>query len=93
MAPLAESIQYEPGKGELAILNQLLLPSKVEYIRIGNTEDAWNGIRQMMVRGAPAIAIVGLLSVAVELSDASVVQSFAGDHNRLLDYLRIKVIA
>uniref|UniRef100_H2YIR6 Methylthioribose-1-phosphate isomerase n=1 Tax=Ciona savignyi TaxID=51511 RepID=H2YIR6_CIOSA len=60
-----QSIRYECG--ELSILDQLLLPHETAYERIGCVEDGWKAIRSMKVRGAPAIAIVGCLSLAVEL--------------------------
>nr|CAG4640975.1 EOG090X08IP [Eulimnadia texana] len=60
-----QAICYE--NGVLRILDQLLLPESCTYIPIENVEDSWAAIREMKVRGAPAIAIVGCLSVAVEL--------------------------
>ncbi|KAH3688216.1 hypothetical protein WICPIJ_000802 [Wickerhamomyces pijperi] len=53
---------------ELTILDQLLLPYTSKYITINTIVDAYNAIKLMQVRGAPAIAIVGTLSVVVELS-------------------------
>ncbi|KAF6206216.1 hypothetical protein GE061_017445 [Apolygus lucorum] len=60
-----ESIKYD--KGNLTILDQLLLPAKSFYVDIKSVQDAWSAINTMQVRGAPAIAIVGCLSIAVEL--------------------------
>uniref|UniRef100_A0A1B6M9X3 Methylthioribose-1-phosphate isomerase n=1 Tax=Graphocephala atropunctata TaxID=36148 RepID=A0A1B6M9X3_9HEMI len=60
-----EAIKYK--KGELKILDQLLLPLESRYIQINSVEDGWHAIHAMQVRGAPAIAIVGCLSLAVEL--------------------------
>ncbi|CAG5123397.1 unnamed protein product [Candidula unifasciata] len=62
-----EAIRYQRGK--LEILDQLLLPDETHYLTITDTEDGWKAIKQMQVRGAPAIAIVGCLSLAVELTD------------------------
>ena len=61
-----EAIRYKPGS--LQILDQLKLPHKVEYDEIQNAEDGWLAIKQMRTRGAPAIAIVAALSLAVELT-------------------------
>lgn len=60
-----QAIKYNDG--QLEILDQLLLPESCIFIPICNVEDAWAAIREMKVRGAPAIAIVGCLSLAVEL--------------------------
>ncbi|CBY31516.1 unnamed protein product [Oikopleura dioica] len=58
-----EAIKYENGK--LMILDQLKLPLFLEYIKINSVEDGFRAIKEMNVRGAPAIAIVGCLTVAV----------------------------
>ncbi|KAL5285287.1 MRI1 family protein [Megaselia abdita] len=60
-----QSIKYSPGK--LEILDQLLLPVISKYIPVKGVEDGWKVINKMQVRGAPAIAIVGCLSLAVEI--------------------------
>ncbi|XP_065226426.1 methylthioribose-1-phosphate isomerase isoform X2 [Planococcus citri] len=61
-----EAIRYH--NGTLEILDQLLLPGETKYIPILGVEDGWKAINKMQVRGAPAIAIVGCLSLAVEIS-------------------------
>ncbi|XP_055680047.1 methylthioribose-1-phosphate isomerase [Lutzomyia longipalpis] len=60
-----QSIRYD--KGSLEILDQLLLPVQSKYITVKGVEDGWRVINKMQVRGAPAIAIVGCLSLAVEI--------------------------
>ncbi|XP_072939620.1 methylthioribose-1-phosphate isomerase [Epargyreus clarus] len=60
-----ESIKYK--RGALEILDQLLLPIQTRYVKVQGVEDGWKVINRMQVRGAPAIAIVGCLSLAVEL--------------------------
>uniref|UniRef100_UPI00398E5638 methylthioribose-1-phosphate isomerase n=1 Tax=Pristiophorus japonicus TaxID=55135 RepID=UPI00398E5638 len=60
-----EAVRYR--RGSLQILNQLLLPQRSLYLHISSVRDGWRAIREMQVRGAPAIAIVGSLSLAVEL--------------------------
>lgn len=62
-----ESIRYSNGK--LEILDQLLLPAQNKYVTVKGVEDGWKVINRMQVRGAPAIAIVGCLSLACELFD------------------------
>lgn len=60
-----EAIRYKGGS--LHILNQLKLPHQEEYDDIKSAEDGWHAIKEMRTRGAPAIAIVAALSLAVEL--------------------------
>ncbi|KAL9644102.1 hypothetical protein ABK040_005568 [Willaertia magna] len=58
-----EAIKYQRGK--LEVLNQLLIPTTFEYEVVDTTDKAFHSIRDMKVRGAPAIAIVAVLSLAV----------------------------
>lgn len=67
MSMTLEAIKYHPDQARLEILNQLLLPHQTVYEQITCVEDAWHAIKSMKVRGAPAIAIVGTLSVAQQL--------------------------
>ncbi|KAG2381626.1 hypothetical protein C9374_006010 [Naegleria lovaniensis] len=59
-----EAIKYQ--RGSLEILDQLLIPKTFVYEVVDTTEKAFHAIRDMKVRGAPAIAIVAVLSLAVE---------------------------
>ena len=61
-----QAIKY--SRGSLQILDQLRLPYEEIHIDIRVIQDAWDAIHNMQVRGAPAIAIVAALSVAVCLS-------------------------
>ncbi|KAL8781794.1 MAG: hypothetical protein Q9203_000108 [Teloschistes exilis] len=58
-----QAIKY--SRGRLDILDQLRLPHEEVYINIASCQEAWNAIKSMQVRGAPAIAIVAALSIAV----------------------------
>ena len=72
-AMVLQAIVYDPSpepsvtSSTLKILDQLVLPHRTTYIDIKNCEDAHAAIKQMKVRGAPAIAIVAALALAVEL--------------------------
>ncbi|PSS27835.1 hypothetical protein M430DRAFT_63035 [Amorphotheca resinae ATCC 22711] len=60
-----EAIRYERGK--LEVLDQLRLPHEFVYDQVSTCEEAFDCIKSMRVRGAPAIAIVAALALAVEL--------------------------
>ncbi|KAL2816176.1 Methylthioribose-1-phosphate isomerase [Aspergillus granulosus] len=60
-----EAIRYKDGR--LSIIDQLQLPFVEHYIEIKTSEEGWQAIKKMQVRGAPAIAIVAALSLASEL--------------------------
>ena len=59
-------------QGELQLLDQLKLPFEFEYTQIKNCEECWKAIRNMNVRGAPAIAIAAALALAVESNSMKV---------------------
>lgn len=63
-----EAIKYE--RGSLQLLEQRRLPLESVFVDISGPKDCWTAIRDMTVRGAPAIAISAALSVAVELVNA-----------------------
>ncbi|KAM3066850.1 S-methyl-5-thioribose-1-phosphate isomerase [Clarireedia jacksonii] len=60
-----EAIKYTRGK--LEVLDQLKLPHEFVYDNVSTCEEAFDSIKSMRVRGAPAIAIVAALALAVEL--------------------------
>ncbi|KAI7853343.1 S-methyl-5-thioribose-1-phosphate isomerase [Circinella umbellata] len=59
-----EAIQYT--RGNLQILNQLALPHETIFEPVLNVQDGHAAIKTMKTRGAPAIAIVAALSLAVD---------------------------
>jgi methylthioribose-1-phosphate isomerase len=62
--PTLEAIRYR--RGTLELLDQLRLPHEFVYDTVQTSEAAWEAIRSMKVRGAPAIAIAAVLSLAAE---------------------------
>lgn len=87
MTQTLKAIWYENGR--LKILNQLLLPHVFEYEDCNTTSLAFDAIKQMKVRGAPAIAIVAALALACEVqaqtfSKVELLQRFISEQ---LDYL------
>lgn len=63
-----EAIKYDEGSA-LLVLDQLQLPHVQIFDEVRTAEDGWHSIKAMRVRGAPAIAVVAALSLAVELAD------------------------
>lgn len=83
-----QAIKY--SRGELQILDQLKLPHAEEYDHIYSSTDAWHAIKEMRTRGAPAIAIVAALALAVELTNMklpSVAEEVLVFTKEKLDYL------
>ncbi|KAJ3026179.1 UNVERIFIED_CONTAM: S-methyl-5-thioribose-1-phosphate isomerase [Siphonaria sp. JEL0065] len=72
-----EAIVYK--RGNLRIINQLLLPFETVYEDCNTVQLGFDAIRSMKVRGAPAIAIVAALSLAVEVAAKVATFSSASD--------------
>lgn len=87
------SLEYDDVTHSLSVIDQLKLPHEKLMIRIENIQDAWGVIRNMQVRGAPLIAIVAVLGLAVELAKtpslAGATAKEVSNHIiKALDYLR-----
>ena len=53
-APTLEAIRYSRGK--LQLLDQLKLPTETVFMDVPDCDVCWTAIKDMNVRGAPAIA-------------------------------------
>jgi len=51
------SVALDDTRDELVILDQTRLPNEIVYLRLSRLEDVWEAIRNLRVRGAPAIGI------------------------------------
>ncbi|OLN87395.1 Methylthioribose-1-phosphate isomerase 2 [Colletotrichum chlorophyti] len=85
-----QAVKY--SRGRLEVLDQLRLPHEFHYDEVSTSEEAFDCIKSMRVRGAPAIAIVAALAHAVELHNGSCKASSAQDTvayiDSRLDYLK-----
>jgi len=64
------TVEFDPDKLELFLLNQLLLPDRIEFVKIHNHIEAIDAISTMVVRGAPAIGATGAYSLALAASNS-----------------------
>ncbi len=60
------TMRWRSDKGWLELLDQRLLPGQVKYLRFDSAEAVAGGIRDMVVRGAPAIGCTAAYGIAVE---------------------------
>ncbi|KAI1329231.1 hypothetical protein F5Y16DRAFT_115478 [Xylariaceae sp. FL0255] len=79
-------------RGKLEVLDQLRLPFEHHFDLISTSEEAFDCIKSMRVRGAPAIAIVAALAHGVELYHGSCSASTPDETiayiDERLDYLK-----
>ncbi|CAG7961696.1 unnamed protein product [Penicillium salamii] len=86
---MLQAIKY--NKGNLEILDQLQLPFIEIFIPIRSTEDGWHAIKDMKVRGAPAIAIVAMLALASELASAVEASKLPQSAEDMCQYISTKL--
>lgn len=82
---MLHAIKYE--NGQLEILDQLQLPFVETYIPIRSAEDGWRAIKEMKVRGAPAIAIVAMLALSSDLHSLRAEGKIPDAPNDARDYI------
>ncbi|KAL3116777.1 hypothetical protein niasHT_004278 [Heterodera trifolii] len=62
---------FDESDCSFSVLDQRLLPSAVEYVRVRSVQDGYEAIKEMKVRGAPLIATVGMFSLLVDVTASS----------------------
>ena len=66
MNPLPRTVEWIGDlPGHLRLLDQTLLPTRVEYRDCRTVEEVWEAIRSLRVRGAPAIGVAAAMGVVV----------------------------
>ena len=55
----------------VVILDQNLLPSSEKYVRLENINEVWDAIKNLQVRGAPAIGIAAAMGIYVHMKNVS----------------------
>ena len=63
MLSLPRTIEYVDGK--VRLINQLKLPSKLEYIETSDWKRVAEAIKKMEIRGAPAIGVAAAMALAL----------------------------
>ncbi|NFQ01435.1 S-methyl-5-thioribose-1-phosphate isomerase [Clostridium sporogenes] len=51
------AIKWDDNRDKLILLDQTILPNKIEYIEYDTVEGVYDSIKDMIVRGAPAIGV------------------------------------
>lgn len=89
MKALIQPVRLDDEKSELIVLDQTLLPGKVEYLHLTTQESIWEAIYKLQVRGAPAIGIAAGYGVylGAKASAATTYEAFVADFKQSKDYL------
>lgn len=74
-----QSVRWNSAERRLDLLDQRLLPDDIVYLELTASEQVWDAIKQMAVRGAPAIGIAAAYGVYLGVRGAG------GSREQLLD--------
>ncbi len=86
------AVEYDPETAEVVMLDQRLLPGEVRYYRYTKPDEIADAIRDMVVRGAPAIGISAAYALVLlaksETGDPSTFLMANGIAGKLLNQTR-----
>ena len=87
MNPLPRTVEWIGDlPGHLRLLDQTLLPTRVEYRDCRTVEEVWEAIRSLRVRGAPAIGVAAAYGVVVGVQTET--SRFVQRFEEVVAYLR-----
>lgn len=90
LAALPPTLEWVGGvDGELHLLDQTLLPARIETRVCRTAEDVWQAIRVLCVRGAPAIGVAGAygLCLGTRAARHESAEVFAAELTKVGEYL------
>lgn len=59
------TIVWDEKKKVARLIDQSIIPSRLDFVELSSDEDAYQAIRKMIVRGAPAIGVTGAYGIAL----------------------------
>ena len=65
------TVFIDEAERRVAVLDQRLLPHRVEYVDLKNAQEAAEAIRDMTVRGAPLIGVTGAAGMALAADEST----------------------
>jgi methylthioribose-1-phosphate isomerase len=83
-----QSVRWNSGR--LDLLDQRLLPEQIVYLPLTTTQDVWEAIRELKVRGAPAIGIAAAYGICLGLAALPAAETAAelvAEVGKMADYL------
>lgn len=86
---ITDNIKLNEDETKIIIINQVKLPNVIEYKTIDNLEDAYQAIKKLEIRGAPAIGIfAGYTMYILSLKDINLdFETFYNNFKKNKEYL------
>ena len=72
-------------EGSLYVLDQRLLPFRLDYLRCDTLKDVTKAIKNMAVRGAPLIGIVAAYGVVIGMQEMARTRGHLSENRRRTD--------
>ncbi|MDF2960363.1 MAG: translation initiation factor, aIF-2BI family [Paenibacillus sp.] len=83
-----QSVRWNSADNRLDLLDQRLLPDEIVYLELTTSEQVWDAIKQLAVRGAPAIGIAAAFGVFLGVRGVSGSrEQLLGEAVKQCDYL------
>lgn len=85
------TIEWEGGRdGRMKIIDQTLLPGELKFIYCDDVQTVWQAIKELKVRGAPAIGIAAAMGTYVGIKGTNIndFEEFWKKLKEVTDYLR-----
>ncbi|MEW6358413.1 MAG: S-methyl-5-thioribose-1-phosphate isomerase [Planctomycetota bacterium] len=75
--------------GKIKMVDQTLLPNEFKFVYCDSVKCAWDAIKRLVVRGAPAIGIAGAMGavVGIQRSKAKTFRQFRKELEKVASYL------
>lgn len=74
--------------GHIRLIDQTLLPTRLEYRDCRTIEEIWEAIRMLRVRGAPAIGVAAAMGVVLGMQGYTTPVTYEHRMKEVCDYLR-----
>jgi len=84
------TVEWDARRGELRLIDQRLLPCELRIVSLRDYRQVADAIRDMVVRGAPAIGATGAfgLALAAQRSNASTIKELRAELEEVASVLR-----
>jgi len=64
-----ETVTLDDEKSALVIIDQTLLPNKIDILYLSDQKDIWDAIYKLKVRGAPAIGVAAAIGIYLAVKE------------------------
>ncbi len=88
MTGIPPTVDWSGGlDGAIEMIDQTLLPEELKVIRIQDVETLWEAIKNLRVRGAPAIGVAAAMGVILGIRNATSRETLFENLDTVCDYL------